>query len=156
MRPRLPRRLPLAAAALVSLASSPGPAQPRPQQPPLGVFEGQSDVGTVSRPGSAAYDAARQRYTVSGSGANMWAGRDDFHFVWKRLTGDFILSARAELLGAGVEPHRKVGWIVRGGLGPDAPHVTAAVHGDGLVALHYRRSAGGATEEARSPVAGAD
>ena len=39
----------------------------------------------------------------------MWAQRDEFHFVWKRMTGDFILQARVELLGKGVDPHRKAG-----------------------------------------------
>ena len=38
------------------------------QQKPIGVFDGQSDVGTVSRRGSSSYDAVRQRYTIAGSG----------------------------------------------------------------------------------------
>jgi dipeptidyl aminopeptidase/acylaminoacyl peptidase len=86
----------------------------------------------------------------------MWSDRDDFHFVWKRIQGNFILTARAGFNGPGVEPHRKFGWSVRSTLASGSPHVSAAVHGDGLVALQFRRSAGGATEEVRSPVSGAD
>jgi dipeptidyl aminopeptidase/acylaminoacyl peptidase len=88
----------------------------------------------------------------------MWLDRDDFHFVWKRIQGggNFILTARARFNGPGVEPHRKFGWTVRSSLASGSPHVTAAVHGDGLVALQFRRSAGGATEELRSPVSGVD
>lgn len=143
-------------AAIVSLAAMPHQSPAQDQQRPVGQFDGQSDVGKVSRPGSASYDAKTGVYTVAGSGQNMWGDHDDFHFVWKRMRGDFILTARAQLQGKGVEAHRKLGWIVRGGLETNAPHVTAAVHGDGLAALHFRRSAGGTTEEIKSPVSGAD
>ena len=102
------------------------------------------------------YDAVHEVYTIAGSGANMWADRDDFHFLWKRLRGNFILTARAQFSGAGVEPHRKFGWTVRSDLTPGSAQVTGAVHGDGLVALQFRRTPGGATEEVRSPVTDAD
>src|SRR5438034_1289622 len=126
------------------------------QEPSLGVFDGHGDVGRTRNPGSMVYDAVHEVYTIDGSGANMWADRDDFHFLWKRLRGNFILTARAQFSGAGVEPHRKLGWTVRSALATGAPHVTAAVHGDGLAALQFRRTAGGVTEEVRSPVTGPD
>jgi hypothetical protein len=123
-------------------------AQPQPR---LGEFEGHGDVGAVRHAGSVTYDAGRQQYVIAGSGANMWADRDAFHFVWKRLTGNFILTARAQLVGRGVDPHRKLGWTVRSTLATDAPHVTAAVHGDGLAALQFRRNAGGQTGSGAPP-----
>jgi TolB protein len=126
------------------------------QQAPLGLFQGETDVGQVTKRGSVTYDAAREQYTIAGSGANMWFDRDAFHFVWRRIQGNFILIARAQFDGPGVEPHRKFGWTVRSGLATGSPHVTAAVHGDGLVALQFRRTAGGTTEEVRSPVAAPD
>src|SRR2546425_4343720 len=79
------------------------------QQPPLGLFQGETDVGQVTKRGSVTYDAGREQYTIAGSGANMWFDRDDFHFVWKRIQGSFILTARARFNGPGVEPHRKFG-----------------------------------------------
>src|SRR6476661_5196544 len=82
-------------------------------QSAIGPFEGQSDVGRVTHPGSVSYDALRQAYLVTGAGRNMWGTEDDYHFVWKRLTGNFILSARAHFIGPGVEPHRKIGWTIR-------------------------------------------
>ena len=126
------------------------------QQPALGVFDGHADVGRTRNPGSVTYDAVREVYTIAGSGANMWADHDDFHYVWKRLQGNFILTARAQFTTAGVEPHRKLGWTVRPTLATGAPHVTAAVHGDGLVALQFRRTGGGLTEEVRSSVSAPD
>jgi len=135
-------------------ASTSLPALTRQQS--IGAFEASTDVGNVSRPGSVRYDAELQQYTISGSGANMWAERDDFHFVWKRMNGNFILTARASFVGEGVDPHRKLGWIVRSTLDAGSPHVSAAVHGDGLVSLQFRRTADGTTEEIRSDVTAAD
>lgn len=100
--------------------------------------------------GSATYDQRTQSYVIAGSGQNMWAARDDFHYVWKRLSGNFILSTRAHFIGRGVEAHRKIGWTIRPTLDPNSTHVTAALHGDGLTSLQFRRTAGAATEEIKS------
>ena len=79
----------------------------------LGAFDGDADVGNPRMAGDASYDAARQEYVVSGSGYNVWFDHDEFHFVWKRLSGDFVLRASAHFVGQGVDPHRKLGWMVR-------------------------------------------
>lgn len=118
-------------------------------QAPLGAFDAQTDVGAARR-GSTSYDPQRQQYLVAGSGQNMWSDRDDFHFVWKRLTGNFILSARAHFIGKGVEAHRKIGWTIRPSLATNTAHVTAALHGNGLASLQFRRASGGTTEEIKS------
>ena len=119
-------------------------------QAPLGIFDAQTDVGRARDPGPASYDQQRQAYLIAGSGQNMWGERDDFHFVWKRMTGNFILSTRARFIGAGVEAHRKIGWTIRPSLEAGSQHVTAALHGDGLVSLQFRRTTGAVTEEAKS------
>ncbi len=126
------------------------------QQKPLGQFDGHGDVGDPAKRGSVAYDAGKQTYTITGSGTNMWANRDEFQFVWKRMKGNFILRTRAEFIGKGVEPHRKIGWVVRPNLDADAPHVNATVHGDGLTSLQFRRAKGGATEEKNFTASGPD
>ena len=46
------------------------------------------------------------------------------------------------MLGKGVDPHRKIGWMVRAANGDDAAHMSATVHGDGMVALQWRRMRG--------------
>lgn len=119
-------------------------------QRPIGVFDGQTDVGHVRHAGSASYDASPQAYRVAGSGQNMWGDHDDFHFVWRRMTGNFILSTRARFMGAGANPHRKLGWMIRSSLATGSPHVSAVVHGNGLASLQFRRTAGAATEEIKS------
>src|SRR5213594_3105703 len=117
-------------------------------QGPVGIFATHTDVGRGR--GSASYDPQQQTYLVAGSGQNMWDSRDDFHFVWKRLSGNFILSTRARFIGAGVEEHRKIGWTIRPSLGPSSAHVTAVLHGNGLMSLQFRRQTGGITEEEKS------
>ena len=122
----------------------------------LGQFEGQTEVGSVDAPGSCQYDVERQAYTIAGSGANIWGNHDDFHFVWKRLKGNFIVTMRAAFIGAGVNPHRKLGWMARTSLEPGSTHVSTSVHGDGMAALQFRRTPGGPTGEMRTPKPGVD
>ena len=126
------------------------------QGEPLGPFDGHGDVGSPQIGGSATWNAASQEYVLTAAGVNMWGPRDEFHFVWKRMQGDFILQARVELFGQGVDPHRKLGWIVRSTLDADAPYADAAIHGDGLTSLQFRRAKGAITEQIQSAVKGPD
>ena len=121
-----------------------------------GVFEAHTDIGRTSMKGSVDYDAGKQIYTVRGSGANMWSSTDAFHLVWKKICGDFILRTRAGFTSDGVEPHRKMGWIVRASLDAGAAYVDGAVHGDGLAAMQYRQAVNGETREIRFPVEAPD
>jgi Tol biopolymer transport system component len=115
----------------------------------LGIFQGHGDVGTGVKPGSATFIPGINQYVISGAGSNVWADHDEFQYVWKKMTGDFILYTRAEFLGSWVSYHRKVGWMVRKSLDGNSPHVNAVEHGDGLTSLQFRRTAGAQTEEHR-------
>ncbi|WP_461146336.1 TolB family protein [Spirosoma pulveris] len=126
------------------------------QNQSLGVFDGHGDIGAVLKPGSASYNPKTHEYELSGSGYNVWFDHDEFHFMWKRMKGDFILYTRAALVGKGVDPHRKVGWMVRTSLDGKSAHINAVEHGDGLTSLQFRRTAGANTEEIRSKLTGAD
>ncbi|HUP79296.1 MAG TPA: alpha/beta hydrolase-fold protein [Pirellula sp.] len=119
---------------------------------PIGEFENASDVGAVRKPGSASFDNTTQSYEIVGSGTNMWATKDEFHMVWKKLKGDFILDAQMKLVGEGVDKHRKLGWIIRKSLDTDSEYADSAVHGDGLTSLQFRRAQGGITEQVQSTV----
>src|SRR6478735_6902358 len=117
------------------------------QQGSLGIFEGQTDVGDVKIPGGLSYDPTTQQYTISGAGNNMWSTHDGFHFVWRKMKGDFIVSTRGSLVGKGVELHRKFGWMVRPSLDSTSAHINAVVHGDGLTSLQFRRAKDSITEQ---------
>ena len=131
-------------------------AAPASAQSAVGYFEGSGDVGAPALAGSTTYDAKAQVYTIVGGGTNMWATRDEFQFAWRKLTGDFIVRTHAALVGAGVDPHRKIGWIVRRSLDADSAYVDAAVHGDGLTSLQFRKAAGEVTQQIESSLKAPD
>ncbi len=108
----------------------------------LGIFDTSSDVGKVKHTGKVVYDSQKQQYAVEGSGTNIWFGTDEFHYLWKKLKGDFILTAQVEFVGKGVDAHRKIGWMIRESLDNNASHVSAVIHGDGLTSLQYRAGDG--------------
>jgi TolB protein len=119
----------------------------------LGLFEGNGDVGRPARAGSVRYTADGGSYTVRGGGENMWFGSDSFHFVWKKVSGDFALKSAVAWAGKGGNAHRKACLIVRQSLSPDSPYVDVALHGDGLTSLQFRDSTGGATHEVQANAA---
>ena len=105
----------------------------------LGVFESACDVGTVNYPGSSVYEPLTGQYRLKGSGSNMWFAKDEFHFLWKRLTGNFIIDTQVQWIGEGTHPHRKAGITIRETLESGSRHVSAEYHGgDGLMSLQYR------------------
>jgi len=118
----------------------------------LGLFTAHQDIGTCSRPGGVAYNAAEQSYTVAGGGVNMWFTNDAFHFVWRQVSGDVILAARVAFVGSGGNAHRKACLLVRQSLAPDSAYADAALHGDGLTSLQYRETAGARTYEIQANV----
>ena len=126
------------------------------QSATFGIFNHASDVGNVKHPGSSAYNMQSQVYTVTGSGSNIWGGNDAFHFLWRKIKGDFILRVNGAFLGQGHDPHRKWGWMVRSSLDSNSKYLDATVHGDGLSALQYRAEAGAETREVRSTIVAPD
>jgi len=138
----------LSVAALMALA----PAIVLAEALPHGIFTDHQDVGTVLHPGSVQYDDAAHTYTVSGSGENMWFGIDDFHFVWKKVSGDVALTADIAFLGAGGNPHRKAVLMIRQSLDGESPAVDVAVHGVGLTSLQFRDAASANTHEVESNI----
>lgn len=126
------------------------------QATPIGLFDGQTDVGNPAKKGSGTYIPATDQYVISGAGYNVWFDRDEFHYVWKKMKGDFILYTRAEFLGSWVDYHRKVGWMVRASLDGNSAHVNAVEHGDGLTSLQYRSTTGAQTGEQRMKLTKAD
>jgi TolB protein len=119
----------------------------------LGIFQSDSDVGKVLHPGSAHFDAAHSTYTVTGSGANMWFGEDDFHYVWTKVSGDIALTADIAFVGTGGNPHRKAVLMIRQSLDGGSKAVDIAEHGDGLTSLQFRATDGGPNHEIESNIA---
>ena len=114
---------------------------------PLGMFEGQTNVGDPEHAGVVQYEASQGVYRITGGGENMWDSTDAFYYAWRQVEGDVTLTTDVALMGEGENEHRKAGWMVRGSLEPDAAYADAVVHGNGLISLQYRETAGGPTQE---------
>jgi TolB protein len=113
----------------------------------VGIFENHIDVGTVLHAGSVVFDSAKQMYTLTGSGENMWSSADAFQFAWKKISGDVEISALVRFLNSGGNEHKKAVLIFRQSLNADSVYVDIALHGNGLLALQYRDEKGVATRE---------
>lgn len=99
------------------------------------------DIGQPALKGSTAYDPTTQRYNIRGGGYNIWFNRDEFHYAYNTVKGDFIYTAQFKLENSG-DPHRKTGWMVRSARDGQSAHVSAVLHGDGLTALQWRELRG--------------
>jgi TolB protein len=116
----------------------------------IGIFDRSEDIGDIGVAGSASFDGSK--YTVSGSGYNMWFATDAFHFLWTKVDGDLSLSADVALVGDGADAHRKACLVIRQSLDADSAYADIAVHGDGLTSLQYRDEKGAITQEVQSNV----
>jgi Tol biopolymer transport system component len=121
-------------------------------QNPVGIFGNHTDVGLVVRAGSANYDEPTQTYKLSASGSNIWFKKDEMHYAWQKLKGDFMVQAEVSLEGVGTDPHRKLGLMFRSGLDTNATMVSVTVHGDGLAAFQYRKIKDTNIEEVKAPI----
>ena len=117
------------------------------QKQNLGLFEEHADVGNPIRHGNVTYNPETQEYLMEGAGTNMWKSIDQFHFLWKKIKGDFIITASVKFIGKGVAGHRKIGIIARDKLTTDSRYADACVHGGMplLTSLQYRLSDGDTT-----------
>jgi hypothetical protein len=114
----------------------------RVSRDPIGIFEGKADVGGALVPGSSAYDASTKQYTIHSAGYNIWYTRDEFHYVWKKMTGDVSLAADVSFPdGKGYED-RKAVLVIRQSLVDDAKEAMIGEHGSGMVHLAYRAESG--------------
>src|SRR5580658_6273783 len=94
---------------------------------PIGIFEGQSDIGSALVPGSASYDAAAGQYTINSAGYNVWYTRDEFRYLWKKMSGDVSLAADITFPDPAGYGDRKAVLIIRQSLDDDSKEVIVAL-----------------------------
>jgi hypothetical protein len=105
---------------------------------PIGIFDGQSDVGNAVLPGSATYDASTSAYTINSAGYNIWYSRDEFRFLWKKLSDDVTLAADVTFPNPKGYDDRKAVIIIRQSLDDDSKEVLAGLHGGGMLQFAQR------------------
>jgi TolB protein len=119
----------------------------------FGSFTNSDDVGAPPIKGAAEFDAATGRYKITGSGSDIWAKADQFHYVWREISGDFAVTATTKFLTEGIG-HRKAVIMLRKTLDMDSPFVQLAIHGDGTPAVQFRNTKADNTNTVDFPMEG--
>jgi hypothetical protein len=115
---------------------------------PIGVFQGQSDVGSAVVPGSASYDPGTQQYTIHSAGYNIWYSRDEFRFLWKKMSGDVSLAGGVSFPDPKGYGDRKVVMVIRQSLDDDSKEAMVGEHGTGMIHLAWRADKGALMKDA--------
>ncbi len=115
----------------------------------IGVFQGQSDIGSAVVPGSATYDPGTQQYTIHSAGYNIWYSRDEFRFLWKKMSGDVSLAADVTFPDPKGYGDRKVVLIIRQNLEDDSKEAMLGEHGVGMIHLAWRSDKGAMMKDAQ-------
>jgi hypothetical protein len=105
---------------------------------PIGIFRGQSDIGSALVQGSASYDAGTKQYTINSAGYNVWYTRDEFRYLWKKMSGDVSLAADIAFPDPNRYGDRKAVLILRQSLDDDSKEAIVALHGAGMIQLAQR------------------
>jgi hypothetical protein len=109
---------------------------------PIGIFEGQSDIGSAVIPGSSSYDKASGSYTINSAGYNVWYVRDEFRYLWKKMSGDVSLAADIAYPDPKGYGDRKAVLVIRQSLDDDSKEAIVALHGEGMIHLAQRPEKG--------------
>jgi len=104
----------------------------------IGIFQGQSDVGSALVPGSSSYNASNGQYTLVSAGYNIWYQRDEFRYIWKKMSGDVSLAADVSFPDPEGYNDRKAVLVIRQSLDDDSKEAVVALHGAGLIHLAWR------------------
>lgn len=117
----------------------------------FGIFTNSDDVGSPPIKGSAEFDASTGQYKISGSGSDIWGSADQFHYVWREMSGNLAVTATAKFLSGGIS-HRKAVIMLRKSLDTDSPFIQLAIHGDGLAAVQFRSNKGDSVNTLDFPI----
>lgn len=114
-----------------------------PAQEPLDPWQC-TDIGNALPGGQKRL--ANGGFEIYGGGADIWAYRDDFRYVWQKVVGDFQISATVAAL-SNTHVYAKAGLMIRESLAPDSPHVLLHVFPNGQTLVAWRDSSGGTTKQ---------
>jgi len=83
------------------------------------------DIGAVEVKGDASYSASDRSFTIQGT-LDTWGTNDGFHFVWRQVRGDVVLTARVVSV-ENTFNHAKGGLMFRESLDAGSKHAEACV-----------------------------
>ncbi|MEW6236127.1 MAG: hypothetical protein AB1656_12135 [Candidatus Omnitrophota bacterium] len=98
----------------------------------IGIFDGQVSIGDDNGQGSATF--ANGVYDVVGSGNDLWGSADGCYFVYKEVTGSFLITGEVNWEKGGPrdgDEWKKAGFMARDSVGfeddPGSPHATGII-----------------------------
>jgi hypothetical protein len=144
-------RLVRAVVSKVSVGRPTTTPRPYPSAHPCPTGYSCADIGDPALVGDQSL--AGTTWTLSGSGFDIWATSDQFHFVWQPVTANASVSARVTSV-SNTSPNSKAGVMLRAGTGAAAAWYGVFVTpGDGIE-VQYRSQAGDICAQNANPAGG--
>ena len=126
-----------------TLPPPPTPVPTAPEVPcTLSAEWSTAEVGATGVEGESCENEGE--FTVKGSGTNIWGNSDQFHMLYKRISGDSEITARITQMTQ-ADPLSKSGVMMRNSLAANSQHVFMALNASAVRSFQYRETAGGAT-----------
>ena len=119
----------------------------------FGSFTNSDDIGAPPLKGAAEFESSTGQYKITGSGTDIWGKADQFHYLWREMSGNFTVTATAKFLTEGIG-HRKAVIMLRKSIDTDSPFIQLAIHGDGTPAVQFRNTKGDNTNTIDFPAEG--
>lgn len=116
-------------------------------QSDLGMFTQALDIGSPAMAGSTSFDAEAQEYRLTGSGGYSEWKKEAFHFLYRELSGDFILTGNFRFEGVELDEHTTAGWMVRASADKWANHISAVLQRNGRIVMQNRELQVNATDD---------
>ncbi len=111
-----------------------------------------SEIGAPLVPGGSSYSDGV--YTIASAGYNIWYTRDEFRFLWKKMSGDVSLAADIAFPDPEGYGDRKAVLVIRQDLEDDSKQVVVALHGLGMIQLAQRPQKGALTKDREFRIGG--
>ncbi len=105
-------------------------------------------------PGSASHDAGTGQYTIHSAGYNVWYTRDEFRYLWKKMSGDVSLAADISYPDPDGFYDRKALLVIRQDLDDDSMEAIVALHGGGMIHLAQRPAKGARVKDMEYRIGG--
>ena len=123
------------------VAATPSAGLPSPWQ--------SRDIGKVAAVGSSSYNSGTKKFTVVGSGVDIWNSADEFQYMYQLASGNCSIVAKVESVG-NTDPWAKAGVMIRETLTTGSKHASVFVTPDNGVAFQSRASTGGSSVNANT------
>jgi hypothetical protein len=124
----------------LSPTAAPPAANPTPAPSTLPYPWLHQDIGSPVLSGSASYSAGT--FTVKAAGADIWGSSDQFHYVYRPLSGDGTIIARVASI-QNTDPWAKTGVMIRESLASNSTFVEMIVSPGKGLAFQRRLATGG-------------